>query len=55
MFQHLLAHAGLLRNSRGPSGDSDELGSEELKLPKMAPLTIVIAYNILMQVHITPS
>lgn len=53
MLQQLLSRAGLIRTPRNSLGDSDELG-DEFKLPKMASLVIVIAYNTMLQVRISP-
>jgi hypothetical protein len=52
MLRQLLARAGLLERN-APGSDSDEPGGEEFKLPKMASLVIVIAYNTMLQVRST--
>ncbi|KAG8219390.1 major facilitator superfamily domain-containing protein [Butyriboletus roseoflavus] len=46
MSRQLLVRAGLFRSN---APDSNELGGEEFKLPKMASLIIVIVYNIILQ------
>lgn len=53
MFYQLLARVGFNRVLRSSlaSSDSDKLG-DEFKLPRMASLVIVIAYNIMLQVRI---
>lgn len=53
MLQQVLARAGLIRTPRNSPGDSDELG-DEFKLPKMASLAIMIAYNAMLQVCNAP-